>query len=181
MRGWHKCRILRFEVIGNLDADMSFDPDYHGISDAKSFPKIQSSGLRALRSSRMADTIRPGTVLRAQNHVAGGCQLFRRECFREIGGYIANLAEGMDWIASMTARMKGWKARSFPENAFIITARWARRERVKFHGLFSYGGKDYYLGNSPVWQLFRATLSNGEKAVYRRSGFALFCGYCWAR
>ena len=53
-----------------------------------------------------------------ENYVAGGCQLFRRACFEEIGGYVPNAAGGLDWIAVTTARMKGWKVRSFPEKRF---------------------------------------------------------------
>ena len=29
-----------------------------------------------------------------ENYVAGGCQLFRRKCFEEIGGYVPNRAGG---------------------------------------------------------------------------------------
>ena len=42
-----------------------------------------------------------------ENYVAGPCQLFRYRCFRDIGGYVPNQAGGIDWIAVMTARMKG--------------------------------------------------------------------------
>ena len=43
-----------------------------------------------------------------ENYVAGPCQLFRHACWLDIGGYVANKAGGVDWIAVMTARMKGW-------------------------------------------------------------------------
>jgi hypothetical protein len=35
---------------------------------------------------------------------------------------------------------------------------------------FSYGEKDYYLGGSPIWQLFRVVFD----------GLALLSGDCWA-
>jgi len=44
---------------------------------------------------------------------------FRRHCFQDIGGYIPNNAGGIDWIAVTTARMKGWKTRSFREKFFF--------------------------------------------------------------
>ena len=34
-------------------------------------------------------------------------------------------------------------------------------ERSEFAALFSYGEKDYYLGGSPIWQLFRVAVQNG--------------------
>jgi biofilm PGA synthesis N-glycosyltransferase PgaC len=43
--------------------------------------------------------------------VSGQCQLFRWQCFDDIGGYLANRAGGIDWTGVTTARMKGCKAR----------------------------------------------------------------------
>jgi hypothetical protein len=45
--------------------------------------------------------------------------------------------------------------------------------------LFSYGEKDYYLGGSPVWELFRVTYRATKKPVLM-GGVALLAGYTWA-
>jgi len=42
---------------------------------------------------------------------------------------------------------------------------------------FSYGEKDYYLGGSPLWELFRAAYRTTKRPV---DGLALLVGYCWA-
>ncbi len=42
---------------------------------------------------------------------------------------------------------------------------------------FSYGEKDYYLGGSPLWQLFRVAYRATKQPL---DGFALLVGYCWA-
>jgi hypothetical protein len=114
-----------------------------------------------------------------QNHVAGGCQLFRRECFQQIGGYVPNRAGGIDWIAVTTARMKGWKTRSFVEKRFQHYRPLGTAERNQLKASFSYGEKDYYLGNSPVWQLFRVSYRMA-KPPFIIEGLALLCGFCWA-
>jgi len=44
---------------------------------------------------------------------------------------------------------------------------------------FSYGEKDYYLGGSPVWQLFRVAYRMTRRPVLI-DGVALLSGYCWA-
>ena len=44
---------------------------------------------------------------------------------------------------------------------------------------FSYGEKDYYLGGSPVWQLFRVAYRM-TKPPFFIDGLALLSGYCWA-
>ena len=112
-----------------------------------------------------------------ENHVAGGCQLFRRRCFEDVGGYIANPGGGVDWIAVTTARMKGWKTRSFPEKRFHHYRTLGTAGRSRVAASFSYGEKDYYLGGSPLWQLFRVAYRATKQPL---DGAALLTGYCWA-
>ena len=57
----------------------------------------------------------------------------------------------------MTARMKGWTRAVVPEGASIIIDRWGPQREGEVAALFSYGQKDYYLGGSPMWQMFRVT------------------------
>ena len=101
-----------------------------------------------------------------ENYVAGPCQLFRYECFQDIGGYVANRAGGVDWIAVMTARMRGWKVRSFLRKAISSPPIDGDSGKKRAGGaLFSYGEKDYYLGGSPVWQLFRVAYRMTKEPV----------------
>ena len=114
--GFERVSSLPFEVIGNLDADLSFDPDYLEFLMQKfsEDARLGVAGTPFIENGY--DSARDS--FEGENHVAGGCQLFRRQCFEEIGGYIANPAGGIDWIAVTTARMKGWKTCSFPEKRF---------------------------------------------------------------
>ena len=88
-------------------------------------------------------------------HVSGQCQLFRRQCWEEIGGYIPHRAGGIDWMAVTTARMMGWKTESFRGKSFFHHRHLGTAERGVLASSFSYGEKDYYLGGHPVWELFR--------------------------
>ncbi len=166
-----------FEVIGNLDADLSFDPEYLEFLMNKfaEDPKLGVAGTPFVENGY--DSARDS--FEGENHVAGGCQLFRRQCFEEIGGYIGNPAGGIDWIAVTTARMKGWKTCSFPEKRFHHYRSLGTAERGIVASLFSYGEKDYYLGGSPVWQLFRVCYRS-VKRPFLIGGLALLGGYCWA-
>jgi hypothetical protein len=105
--------------------------------------------------------------------------MFRRQCFLEVGGYAASPAGGVDWIAVMTARMKGWLTRSFPEKRFHHHRSMGTAEQGRVAALFSYGQKDYYLGGSPLWQLFRVAYRLFKKPILV-GGFALLLGYVWA-
>jgi hypothetical protein len=98
------------------------------------------------------------------SHVAGGCQLFRRQCFEEVGGYLPTKI-GLDWIAVTTARMKGWKTRSFREKAFFHHRSLGTGDRSRLAAAFLYGEKDYRLGWHPLWQLFRVVYRSTRRPL----------------
>jgi len=114
-----------------------------------------------------------------ENHVAGGCQLFRRQCLEQVGGYVPNPAGGVDWIAVTSARMKGWRTRSFREKFFFHHRSLGTAERSGLSALFSYGEKDYYLGNAPLWELFRICYRT-IKRPFVFGSVAVASGYMWA-
>jgi glycosyltransferase involved in cell wall biosynthesis len=174
--GLERLRTVAFDVIGNLDGDLSFDAEYlefliHKFAEdprlgVAGTPFVDNDGYDSARDS-----------FEGENHVAGGCQLFRRECFEDVGGYIPNPAGGIDWIAVTTARMKGWKTRSFPEKRFHHYRRLGTADKSGMAASFSYGEKDYFLGSSPIWQLFRVAYRSTKRPL---DGIGLLAGYCWA-
>ena len=176
--GLEHVQSVPFEVIGNLDADLSFEPNYLEFLIEKfgEDPQLGVAGTPFTENGGY-DTARDS--FEGENHVAGGCQLFRRQCFEDVGGYIPNPAGGIDWIAVTTARMKGWRTKSFREKRFHHYRTLGTAERSSLAANFSYGEKDYYLGGSPVWQLFRVAYRMTRRPVLI-DGFALFSGYCWA-
>lgn len=174
--GLERVQSLEFEVIGNLDADISFGPDYLQFLIEK-FSTDQKLGVAGTPFVEGEDYDSARDSFEGENHVAGGCQLFRRQCFQDIGGYIPNPAGGIDWIAVTTARMKGWKTRSFPEKRFHHYRTLGTAEKSSWAASFSYGEKDYYLGGSPVWQLFRVVYRSTKRPL---EGVALLSGYCCA-
>ena len=176
--GQEKVKALNYEIIGNLDSDVSLDPDHFEFlsKQFKDDPQLGVAGT----VFREESGYNSGTdSLEGQLHVSGQCQLFRRQCFADVGGYFANKAGGIDWIAVTTARMKGWKTRSFREKSFFHHRRLGTAERSTFAAAFSYGEKDYYLGGHPVWELFRVAYRM-VKPPYVVEGLALGLGYGWA-
>jgi len=138
--GFERVASLPFEVIGNLDTDLSFEPDYLEFLMRKfaEDPKLGVAGTPFAENGGY-DSARDS--FESENHVAGGCQLFRRQCFQEVRGYIPNRAGGIDWIAVTTARMKGWKTRSFPEKRFHHYRMLGTARKGSVRALFSYGEK----------------------------------------
>jgi glycosyltransferase involved in cell wall biosynthesis len=168
---------LQFDVVGNLDADVSFGPDYMAFVMEKfaADPRLGVAGTPFTEEGY--DSARDS--FEGEQYVAGPCQLFRLKCFQEIGGYVPNRAGGVDWIAVMTARLRRWEVRSFSERRFHHHRSMGTAERGKLSALFAYGQKDYYLGGSAVWQLFRVAY-RATKRPYVVGGLALLGGYCWA-
>jgi glycosyltransferase involved in cell wall biosynthesis len=175
--GFERVKGIDFDVVGNLDADLSFEPDYLEFLMRK-FAEDEKLGVAGTPFIEAGyDSARDS--FEGENHVAGGCQMFRRQCFHEIGGYIANPAGGIDWIAVTSARMKGWRTRSFAEKRFHHFRTLGTAGRGPLAALFSYGEKDYYLGGSPIWQLFRVVYRITKKPLVL-GGLALLLGYCSA-
>src|ERR1700733_2549211 len=172
--GLERVQNCEYEVIGNLDSDVSFDVNYCEflLNKFEEEPTLGVAGtiFREEGYSSATDSFE------GQNHVAGGCQLFRRRCFEEIGGYIPNRAGGIDWIAVTTARMMGWKTRSFREKSFFHYRTLGTAGRSPLASLFSYGENDYYLGGHPIWELFRVAY-RATKKPYLLAGIALYSGY----
>lgn len=175
--GFEQAKNLDYDVIGNLDADISFDSDYFEflLEKFESTPDLGVAGT----TFREEGYDSASDSFEGEIHVAGGCQLFRRACFEELGGYVPNKAGGVDWIAVTTARMKGWKTRSFREKYFFHYRSLGTAERNNLSATFSYGEKDYYLGGSPIWEIFRVLYRMTKKPLLL-GGLALLAGYTWA-
>jgi len=173
--GQERLKNINCEIIGNLDSDVLLDKDHFEflLGKFRDEPRLGVAGT----VFREEGGYNSGTdSFEGQNYVSGQCQVFRRECFEEIGGYFANKAGGIDWIAVQTARMKGWKTRSYREKSFFHHRPLGTADRGVLAASFSYGQKDYFLGGHPLWELFRVS-NRMTKRPYVVDGLALGLGY----
>ena len=175
--GYARIQSVPHDIVGSLDADISFEPDYFEFLLGKfaEDPKLGVAGTPFAEDGMTYD-YRFSSV----EHVSGACQLFRCECFAEIGGYVQSKGGGIDVIAVLSARMKGWRTRTFTEKHSqhhrpMGSATQRRRLAVDF----KHGEKDYWLGFHPLWQMCRSAYQMTRKP-YVMGGAALFGGYLWA-
>jgi glycosyltransferase involved in cell wall biosynthesis len=172
--GYARMKDLKYDVIGNLDGDISFDEDYFSflLSKLAEDPALGLVGTPF--KGRSTYDYRFVSI----EHVSGQCQLFRRECFEEIGGYVPVKKGGVDVIAVITARMKGWKTRTFTDKVYLHHREFWSAEHSALMARFRDGAKDYALGGHPVWELFR-TAYQMTKAPFVVGGLMLLAGYVW--
>ncbi len=166
-----------YDVIGNLDADISFEPDYfeYLLNMFALYPRLGVAGTPFIESALQVYDYRFTNI----EHVSGACQLFRKQCFLEIGGYKPVKNGGIDWIAVTTARMQGWQTRTFTEKTSTHHRPISRGQHNMLKTKFRYGQKDYLLGGHPLWQIFRAVYQMKSRP-YVIGGLFLLLGYAWS-
>jgi glycosyl transferase family 2 len=168
---------LPHDIVASLDADISFEQDYFAFLLQKFVddPRLGLAGTPFSENGKTYDYRFSST-----HHVSGACQLFRRECFEGIGGYTPVKGGGIDVIAVLGARMKGWRTQTFTEKRCSHhRLMGSAQERRKILVGFSAGQKDYRLGFHPVWEAFRSVYQMTRKP-YILGGAAMFSGYSWA-
>ena len=172
-----------WDIIGNLDADITFGPDYVEflLSKFQLFPELGVVGTPFVEDHERLNHHSYAHQFANSTHVSGACQMFRKECFEEIGGYVPVKVGAVDWIAVTTARMKGWQTRTFTEKVCFhhrklgVGAGSHGKLRMRFH----YGRKAYYVGGHPLWECLRGLFQVREKP-FVLGGVWFIAGYVWA-
>ncbi len=173
--GYQRLAGVTYDVIGNLDADITFETDYFEFL-LKKFADDRRLGVAGTPFVEGAQSY--DYRFSSKDHVSGACQLFRRECFEEIGGYRPIKGGGIDWVAVTTARMKGWRTRTFTERVCRHHRPMGTASAGKLRAWYNLGKQDYYLGGHPLWQVFRSCLQMRSKP-YVLGGIALLAGFIW--
>ena len=174
--GYAAIRELNYEVIGNLDADITFDEGQYEFLLRK-FSENSSLGVAgpALREQSSKYDYRFTSI----EHVSGCCQMFRRKCFEDIGGYTAIKMGGIDLVAVMTARMKGWQTRTFPEKTCVHHREMGTAKQNALMVALRGGHGDYRLGTHPLWEFLRSFYQGTRRPIVLGACFRL-AGFTWA-
>ena len=173
--GRERIRDIPWDIIGNLDADITFGKDHFDFLLSR-FAENKSLGVAGtpFREGNSQYDYR----FSRKEHVSGACQLFRRECFELVGGYTPLKGGGIDLAAVITARMRGWKTETFTERTCHHLRPMGKAGPHYLKYTFKSGHGDYMLGVHPAWQFFRSIYQMSSKPLFL-SGFLLLLGYCW--
>jgi glycosyltransferase involved in cell wall biosynthesis len=175
--GCDKVKDENFDIIGNLDADISFGNDFfeYLLAQFMKMPELGVAGTHYIEGDFHSFKDSYINV----HHVNGQCQLFRKKCLQKIGGYQPIKDGGIDWVAVTTARMNGWKTYSFSERVYMHHRKMGTANRNVLKARYHYGKKDYLFGGHPIWQIFRGIFQFKNKP-YIIGGLLLITGYLWA-
>ena len=165
-----------YGFVGNLDADITFEPSYFRLLIDKFAADPQLGVGGGTICERCGDGVFRSRPLNRLTSVAHAVQLFRRECFEAIGGCYAPLPYGApDTYAEITAQMKGWNVSSFPDlEAFHH--RPTNSAGGLLRGCFRQGRMDHSIGVLPAFEVAKLVRRMGSKpyiigALTRFAGF----------
>lgn len=171
--GYARLKGVGYDLVGSMDADISFDADFFAFLLGKfaEDPKLGLGGAPFKEEGLEYDF-----RFSSAEHVSGALQLFRRECFDQIGGYVPIKGGGIDVVAVWSARARGWQTRTHTEKFYRHHRKMGTAKDSLWRVKFKDGRKDYALGVHPLWEVFR-TAYQMTKRPFLVGGIALGFGY----
>ncbi|MCP5064831.1 MAG: glycosyltransferase family 2 protein [Ignavibacteriae bacterium] len=163
-----------YDFIGILDADITFQEDYYE-KILEEFDRDPKLGLAGGEFFDIIDGKR-FRVMKSSMSVRGGIQLFRKECFNQLGKFVPLKNGGEDVIMEVSVRKNGWKAMSFDHqmldhHRLTGTAGWGLYEAKFKEGILSYS-----MGYHPLFQLLKS-INRLRERPYIISGILHFLGF----
>lgn len=172
--GFELVKDLDYDFVGNLDADVSFAPDYF----ERLLVKFDEDAKLGLSGGEILEMIDGKATERgaAIDSVCGAVQLFRRACFEEIGGYRPLDQGGIDAAAEITARMKGWRVRHQRDLPVVANRRVMTGNHSVLGTRYNKGAMNQRLGYHPVFQM-AVSVRHMLSRPWVLGGLWMFAGY----
>jgi glycosyltransferase involved in cell wall biosynthesis len=174
--GYERVKHLKHDFVAALDSDLTIPKDYYEniLNEFKNNPRL------GIASGVYADNINGRLRKRARPNIStsGGMQVFRRECYDQIGGYTPLRYGGDDSLAEYTARMKGWQTRSFPAYVAVHHRPVGTRGGTNLIKVrFRQGIAEYCIGYHVVFVLTKSLRRCFIESPLVIGGLARICGF----
>jgi poly-beta-1,6-N-acetyl-D-glucosamine synthase len=170
---------VAYDFLGNLDGDVSFAPDYF----AQILERFRADDRLGIAGGILYDDHHGAwrrQIITVDSSVAGPVQLFRRQCYEQIGGYTPLPYGGVDAVAEGMARMHGWSVRTFPEIAVRHHRRVGTEGKGALRAFYDMGRREHVIGYHPLFGLVR-TLSRMRAVPWIIGGLCYGTGFFHAK
>lgn len=178
LQGYKFIKDCPYSYLAILDADISLCPNYYeeifnrfeinlglGIATGVYWEEVNGEFMEA-NIDRMS--------------TPKALQVFRRECYEQIGGYIPYKNGGEDTCAEVTARMHGWKTWSFPEIKVIHNRPVGTGDgKTILQARFRLGLTDYCLATNPIFMFAKCLRRCLIEKPFCLSGLARLAGFIY--
>ena len=163
---------IDYEFIGCVDGDVTFDSNYF----EQLISRMKTNSKLGLVGGYIYNVFENGTgpFFTSPYSVGGPTQFFRKECFKEIGGYIPVAFE--DALANVCARMHGWKVRAFSDLIVYHHKPSGIKGRNIFKAKINVGRLEHLTGDHPLYQFFRSFSYINQRPIIL-SSFLRIIGY----
>jgi glycosyltransferase involved in cell wall biosynthesis len=180
--GYRALRDLDVEFVGFLDADIELPPDYYEkiIGFFRADASLAIAG--GLVVDKFGESLSRQRATSADHHVPGGVQLFRKDCYDQIGGYAPIEGGGQDTVVEIQCLMRGWKVQTFLNIEAIHLRPTDGDPRTRYRSGVRWGQMCYNLGYSPFYYhantlsrflVYRSIkLAAGQTYSFLRASFA---------
>jgi biofilm PGA synthesis N-glycosyltransferase PgaC len=176
--GYERVRRLTHQYVAILDADVTLEPDYY----ARVLAAMDSAPDLGVAGGVLYDRI-GGRYVRQDNamnwSVGGPVQTFRRACWEQIGGYFPSSYGGVDAIAEVMSRMRGWRVKTLPDIPAYHQRPTGSEGQARGRAWLKLGTQNYLIGYHPLFMAARC-LRQAFRPPWIIGGLALAAGYAAA-
>lgn len=178
LAGIESVKGLEFDYLGVLDADITPGPDYYeGV--LKEFEKDPKLGIAA-GIFKYEVNGKLAKALMDKNCTPGSNQVFRRQCYEQIGGYVPLKFGGDDSLCDIMARMNGWKTQSFDDYPVVQhRAVGTGDDRSLLGARFRQGLTDYGIATHPFFMLVKCMRRSILEKPFIIGGMARLAGFIY--
>ncbi len=141
-----------FDFIVKLDCNLSFD-EFYFENLLREFNYNQKLGITSGQTYFFNHKNKLIWEAAPIDHTRGPSKMYRRECFESMNGLVKSL--GWENIDEVTARMNGWKTRSYPDYK-IIHHKALGSNGDYFKGNIRHGHTDYITGYHIAYFLIKS-------------------------
>lgn len=177
--GYEQIKDSQFDLLAILDADIALPKNYYEYI----LSKFQSDKQLGIASGIYDDLIdgKPQKVLHDRRSTPKAIQVFRRQVFEQIGGFLPLPYGGEDTISCFMARMSGWKVWSFPEiSALHLKPTGTGQTTNALAVRFKQGICEYNLATHPLFFFLKSCRRALLEKPYIIGSISRISGYLWA-